>query len=92
MKKPSTKFRTHILVPLCVVLLLLLSASIANTYRLQRLHIFRDVQARLEEVQQITLAHLAGNSQVLSDIIDLIKRNKNLQNAWVVKDRDKLLR
>ncbi len=88
---PDAKFRKRILVPLCVSLLALLAATIANTYRLQRLHIFRDARTHLKEVQEITHVHLSGNSRLLKGVIDLIKRNKNLQKAWLAKDRGELL-
>jgi hypothetical protein len=71
LKKPNPKFRKHILIPLYIALLVLLSASIVNTYRLHRLHIDSRVKAHLGEVQKITLAHLSENSQVLSSVIDL---------------------
>jgi len=90
MKKPLTRFRKHILIPLCVALLILLSAAIVHTYRLQKLNIFRDAQANLEEVQHITHAQLSENSGILNDIIDVIKMNKDLQRAWLSRDRDEL--
>ncbi len=88
---PDAKFRKRIIIPLCVSLLALLAASILNTDRLQRLLIFRDARTHLEEVREITDIHLAGSSQNLRGVIDLTTRNKNLQKAWLAKDRGELL-
>jgi len=91
MKKANTKFRKRILIPLLVALLLLLSGSVVYTYRLQKFDISKKVQTHLEEVKHIILAYLSGNSQELSDIINFVMRDRNIQDDWIAGDRDALL-
>ncbi|MDM8544005.1 cache domain-containing protein [Desulfococcaceae bacterium HSG9] len=87
---PDSKFRKRIIIPLCVSLLVLLIASIIHTYRLQRLHIFRDAQAHLEDVQKITHVQLAGSSRYLRGVIELTKKNIKLRKAWLARNRNDL--
>ncbi|NQT69766.1 MAG: hypothetical protein HQ552_09310 [Desulfobacteraceae bacterium] len=91
MKKDNQKFRKLILVPLGIMLLVLLLTSIFTAYRLQRLHIDKNVQANLDELKQIVLKQLSENSLALGSMIDLIKRDENLQKAWLDRDREALL-
>jgi C4-dicarboxylate-specific signal transduction histidine kinase len=91
MKSPDVKFRKNLLIPLFVALLVLLSGSVVYTYRLQQFDISEDVESHLEEVKQITLAHLSGNTQELSDVVNLIKNDKDLQKSWLVHERSDLL-
>jgi DNA-binding NarL/FixJ family response regulator len=90
--KPGIKFRKHILLPLSVTLLILLSASIVNTYRLKRFDIFRDDKTHIHKMQQMTHAYWSESSQVLNEAIYRLNRNKNLQKAWIAKDKNGVIR
>ena len=90
-KKPEIKFKHLIIIPMCVALVGLLTAAILFIYRLQRMHIDQKVRAHLESVQEISQSHLTGISLTLSGIMEFIKENKPLQNAWLMQDRNALL-
>ena len=91
-KKNSTKISKSILVPLGFALLLLLAASIGSIYWLQHRQIDEDVRARLAGVQQMFQVALDADAELLNGLIDFIKQDKTLQQAWLAKDRDTLLR
>ncbi len=88
----SEKIRKRILVPLGFALLLLLVASIVSIYWLQWRHINKDARVRLAGVQQMFRVALEGDAELLNGLIDFIKEDDNLQNAWLARDRDTLLR
>ncbi|MHC4423339.1 MAG: cache domain-containing protein [Planctomycetota bacterium] len=90
--KDSEKISKRILVPLGIALLLLLVASIVSIYWVQWRQMNEDVRARLAGVQQMFQVSLTGDAELLNGLIDFIEQDKNLQKAWVAKDRDALLR
>lgn len=92
MKEHKHKFKALILIPLGTTLLVLLLASIFTTHRLQRLYIDKNVQANFDELKQIVLKQLSENALALGSMIDLIKKDENLQKAWLARDRETLLR
>ena len=75
-----------------MALAVLLSASILVTYELQRLHIDKNVQAKIGSVLQVTRMHLEGITHTLNGLLDFMKEDKYLQGAWLEKDRFALLR
>jgi signal transduction histidine kinase/CheY-like chemotaxis protein/HPt (histidine-containing phosphotransfer) domain-containing protein len=92
MKTNSAKISKSILVPLGFGLLLLLAASIISIYRMQEDRIDEDVRARLEGVQKMFQAALDGDADLLNSLIDSVKQDRYLQEAFLAKDRESLLR
>ncbi len=92
MKTDEEKIRKRILVPLGLALLALLGASVFSVYWLQYQHIRKDVLARLDRVQQLFRMELEEEATFMKAQIDFLKEDKNLQNAYLAKDRAILLR
>ena len=61
------------------------------TYRLQRLHIDKNVLVNVGSVQQVTLAHFQAIAQMLEGLMDFIKLDQDLQSDWIEQDRPALL-
>ncbi len=83
--------RKRILVPLAFVLVFLLAISVISVYWLQSWYVKRNVEICLKEVQKLLSTELDEDAELLSSQIDTLEDNKNLQDAWQAKDRDKLL-
>ena len=91
MKTFEEKIRIRVLVPLGLAIVALLCASIITTYWLQQHHINDEVKGCLEGVQELFHEHLREDAFRLNGLIDFLKRDKDLQNIWLAKDRDALL-
>jgi signal transduction histidine kinase len=81
----------HILVPLSLTLLILLTISVASIYWLQRLHLSDEVEKRIEETEQLFQMKLKEDANVLESQIAFLQLDKNLQNAYQARDREALL-
>ena len=88
----NEKISKRILVPLGFALLALLVASIVSIYWLQWRHINEDVRTRLAGVHQMFQVGLNEDAELLNGLIGFLEQDEDLQNAWLTKDRDALLR
>ena len=87
----SERIRLRILVPLALAMVVLIGATVWGIYWLQRRHINEEVRSRVKGVEQLLQHELEEQVELLNGLIDFIKRDKNLQSAWLAKDRDALL-
>jgi len=90
MKKENLTKR--ILIPLGLTLLFLLSISMLSIYWIQRLHFNEEVEVHLKEVEQLFQMKLDEDAKVLESQINLLQLDKNLQNAYLTRDREALVR
>jgi len=60
-------------------------------YLLQRVHINDEVEKRLEETEQLFNMKLDEEAKILESQINLLQLDKNIQNAYQIKDRKALL-
>ncbi|HAI68304.1 MAG TPA: hypothetical protein DCM38_02580 [Gammaproteobacteria bacterium] len=88
----APKLLRGILIPLGLTLLILLTVSIVSIYWLQRLHLNEEVEVHLKEVEQLFQMKQDEEAKVLESQINLLQLNKNLQTAYLAKDREALLR
>jgi signal transduction histidine kinase/class 3 adenylate cyclase/CheY-like chemotaxis protein len=86
------KLLQRILIPLAFTLLLLLSLSIVSIYWLQRQHLNEEVESLMKEVAQLFEMKQNAEADVLASKIYLLQLDKKLQNAYLAKDREALLR
>ena len=91
MSGKETKIKTPILVPVGLAILILLTASVASIYRLQRRNIADEVQSRLEGVWQLAHVQVEKDAQLLLGLLDFIAKDEQLQAAWFAQDTDALL-
>ncbi|MCK5522284.1 MAG: PAS domain S-box protein [Thiomargarita sp.] len=92
MKNHEENITKRILIPLGLTLLLLLTISMISIYWLQRLHFNEDIERHLKEVEQLFQMKLNEDAKVLESQINLLQLNKNLQEAYIAKDRETLRR
>lgn len=92
MSGKETKIKTPILVPVGLAILILLTASIASIYWLQRRNIEDEVQTRLEGVWQLVHVQVEKDAQLLLGLLDFIAKDEQLQAAWLAEDTDSLLK
>ena len=91
-EKPRIKFKSFILLPIFMAFFGLIVISTILIYRLQQVHMEDDVHARLESVQEITKTHVADISQTLSGMLEFIKEDRRLLDAWHKKNREAVFR
>ena len=92
MSGKETKIKTPILVPVGLAILILLTASVASIYRLQRRNIADEVQRRLDGVWQLNHVQVVKDAQLLLGLLDFIAKDAELQTSWLTKDTDTLLK
>ena len=81
-----------VLLPLGLAILILLASSIVAIYWLQQKNIEADAFKRLEAVQLLFQQNLAQDARSLNGLLDFVQKDENLQQQWLLKDRDRLLR
>ncbi len=91
MKADDTKIRIPLLVPLGLAILVLLVVSATAIYWQQQKHTNNSIRVRLEEVRRQLGVHIEENSRILNTITDFVQNDKNIEAAWLPKDRDALL-
>jgi methyl-accepting chemotaxis protein len=91
MKTNENKITNRILIPLGLTLLLLLTISIASIYWLQRAHLNDEIRENMVEVEQLFQMKLDEDAKVLEGQINLLQLDKNLQKAYLSKERKTLL-
>jgi len=91
-EKPHLKFKKFIFLPIFVAFFGLIVIATILIYRLQQMHMEDDVHTRLESVQEITKTHVAGISQTLTGMLDFIKEDRRLLDAWHKKNREAVFR
>jgi|GEM_PF-891962 len=88
----APKLGQRILIPLGLTLLILLTVSIVSIYWLQRLHLNEEVERHLKEVEQLFHMKQDEEAKVLESQINLLQLDKNIQTAYLAKDKEALLR
>lgn len=91
MKTDKEKIKIPLLVPLVLAIIILLVVSIFSIGWLQQRNITEEVKKCRDSVQTLFYEHLKENSRLMNGLIDFLKEDKQLQNAWQTKDRDLLL-
>lgn len=79
------------MVPLLLALLVMLAAATFSLYRVQKNTIEFGGKSKLEAVQELFQEELKENARLLNGLLDFIKKDEVLQNAWLVRDRQALL-
>ncbi len=86
------KIKRKILIPLAFVLLALLVNSVFFIYWIQRRNIELEVKSSIDSVQDSFKTEIEEDAETLGTLLDFIKEDEVLQNAWLVRDRQALLR
>lgn len=92
MEQTKHHLRRQIFIPLLFSIFIMLAASIASVYMIQRLHIIDTIKSNVDGVEQLFPTLLEIESRQLSALIDVAKKDYTIQEAWLSRDRDALLR
>jgi len=88
----QTPLKTKILFPLSLIFGLLLSAFAYNDYNNLQDEFSHDVERHLDGVQKLFDKQIESETELLITILELVAKNKDLQKAWITKDRSSLLK
>ncbi len=91
MPKKSETIKRPVLLPLGVTLVLLLLASLACLTGIQRLAAIRQTSADVANVQHLFAGMLEERQILISSLIDRYTPNQELQDAFLARDRQRLL-
>jgi hypothetical protein len=87
----QTPLKAKILFPLSLVLGLLLGAFVYNDYANLQRQFSHDVERHLGGVQALFDKQIESDTELLNTTLELLAKNKDLQKAWISKDRNSLL-
>jgi signal transduction histidine kinase/CheY-like chemotaxis protein len=87
----TEKIRLRVLVPVGLVLLILLIASISCIYWLQSVHVSRELAVRIDGVDRLFRTELEQDAALLATAIGFLKNDETIRDAWLSSDRDALL-
>jgi PAS domain S-box-containing protein len=83
--------RKHLILPLLFCLAIMLTASVASVYMVQRLHIRNTIKSNSTGVRHLFPTLIEMESSHISAQIDLLKKDRALQEAWLSRNKDVLL-
>ncbi|MDH4318143.1 MAG: PAS domain S-box protein, partial [Desulfobulbaceae bacterium] len=87
MEKRGEKIRARILIPLVVALLIMLSASLFSSYRLQQSHLDNDMRFRRSNLERLFNDLVDKEAETLRAYSKIISENSRLREAWLRRDR-----
>ena len=86
------KLRRRVLVPVGVVLVAVLVATVLGAYYLQYQHTKDQTRERLANVMTMFQEELDEGAETMAGLIGLIENDTRLQESWLARDREMLLR
>ncbi|MCK4751981.1 MAG: hypothetical protein KAS75_00945 [Planctomycetes bacterium] len=89
-KPGKERFKAPILIPFSLAIIVLLAMFIFGILWLQQWHTIEEVNSQLYSTDQVFKKELIENAELLDGLADFIERDKELQNAWLAKDRELL--
>lgn len=91
MKTNKEKIKVPVLIPLTLAIIAMLGGSIFSIVWLQRKNITKEVKTSLAGTRSFFYERIEEDALLLNGLIDFLKEDKQLKNAWLKKDRDELL-
>ena len=91
MDQTNHHLRKQIFIPLLFSLFIMLAASVASVYMIQRLHIINTIKSNVNGVEQLFPTLLEIESSQLSALLDVVEKDSTIQQAWLSRDKDSLL-
>lgn len=86
------RIRLRILLPVVSVLAALLLGAVVGFFQYQKTRFNQDIQTKLDGIHRMFRQELHRDAVLMRALVDFIKEDKGLQNAWLAKDRQELLR
>jgi len=87
----SEKIKLQIFLPLILALLVVLITVIIGIFELQKVNINHQFKHRLNSVSTLFRTELDQDSELLHGLINFIEKDKDLREAWLAHDRERLL-
>ena len=87
----NENIRIKVLVPLAITMAVLLAFAIYSLDWVQRYYLEEEIQSKVSETQQLFSMELDKETALMSGLIGFMQRDRELQHAWMTKDRDALL-
>jgi PAS domain S-box-containing protein len=91
MDQTNHHLRRQIFIPILVSLCIMLVASIASIYMIQRLYVIDTIKSKVNGVEQLFPTLLGIESSQLSALIDKVEKDFKIQQAWLSRDKNSLL-
>lgn len=91
-KHDPEHLKCPILIPLGIVMAFLLIISLAGVIWVQMLHVRQEVQSRLNSVQRLYQGMQEQEGVLVNSLLERFEENRELQKAFLARDRDALLR
>ena len=92
MEQANHPLRKQLIIPLLFSLFIMLAASVVSVFLIQRLHMINIIKSNANGVEQLFPTLLEMESSLLAAQIDLLKKDKDLQDAWLSHDKAALLK
>ena len=91
MDQTNHHLRKQIFIPILFSLGIMLAASIASVYMIQRLHIIDTIKSNVNAAEQLFPTLLEIESSQISALINVVEKDYKIQQAWLSLDKDSLL-
>ena len=91
MVKTDHHLRKQVFIPILFSLFIMLTASIASVYMIQRLHVVNTIKSNVNGVRQLFPTLLELESSQLYAQINVVEKNHKIQQAWLSRDKKSLL-
>jgi len=92
MQTNNRRIKVPVLIPLGLAILVLLVSSILGAYLLQKHNYIDRVRIKVEGARLLFDKQLDEDAGAMNGLLDFIKEKGDLQEAWLEKNRDKLLK
>ncbi len=90
--RKTTSLKRHILIPLTLALVFLLSVFVYRVYLISQEKISEDALEKFESVNKLFEKKLESDAELISAVIETLVGNTEIQAAWLARDRPGLIR
>ncbi|OHB49863.1 MAG: hypothetical protein A2Y10_09565 [Planctomycetes bacterium GWF2_41_51] len=90
LKYINEKIRIPVIAPAVIAILLLLTGAVGSLYIMQQRYLNSHTLDLINAVEKSFYGHLNQDAAAISGIIEFLKKDKQLQNIWLMEDRQLL--
>ena len=87
----NENIRVKVLIPLGITMVILLAFAVYSLNWVQRYYLDQQIQSKVSETQRLFAMELKEETKLISGLIGFMQRDREIQHAWMAKDRDALL-
>jgi len=89
-KTYNANIRLKIILPVLIVLVIILACFITGIINIHKISARENIKQKMQGVERLFQGYLSGEARLLSAQIDMIKSNKDYQQAFLSKNREEL--